>query len=224
MPRNPQKGLAATDVPGRMSPLTENRTYRRLFGVVFGRVYRVETAHCPHCGAENAQGTYYCTTCGKALATPHGAAGPRIVEADGLAGTAVGQSLQTEELHKQARKAAGALLAVAILQWVFGAILIAIAESEEELRNMEVRVVVYAVVFIIGAIFFALCLWARKNPLPAAITGLVLFVSIHLLDAAVDPTSLVRGIIVKIIIVVVLARAISAGIRYRKLREQAQPF
>ncbi len=41
-----------------------------------------------------------------------------------------------------------------------------------------------------------------------------------LLDAVVDPTTIVRGIIMKVIIIVVLAKAISAGLQHRKLMQE----
>lgn len=184
----------------------------------------MNTIACPHCGADNPLNAAFCTTCGKALPDQAAGAGPRIVEGDAVAGTSAGRSLQEEELRKQAKRAAGALLAVAILQWVFGAILLFAGQAASGRLGggVELNPIVYAVVFGIGVIFFVLFLWARRNPLPAAITGLVLFVSVHLLDAVADPSALVRGIIVKIIIVVVLARAIAAGVRHRKLRQEMQ--
>ena len=72
-------------------------------------------------------------------------------------------------------------------------------------------------VFGIGAAFFGLFLWARRNPFPAAVVGLVLFVSVHLFEAVMDPHSLYRGLIMKAIVIVVLARAVSQTGRYRQL-------
>jgi hypothetical protein len=183
----------------------------------------MDTATCPHCGVANELDASFCISCGKALPGRAEAGGPQIVEGSALAGTTAGQSLQEEELRKQSRKAAGALLAVAILQCLFGVLLLVVGRAMlGGAQDVELDRLVFVVVFAIGLIFFGLFWWARHNPLPAAITGLVLFVTVHLLDALADPTALARGIIVKVIIIVVLARAISAGVRHRKLRQEMQ--
>lgn len=173
---------------------------------------------CPHCGAMNPSGGAFCESCGKALPSA-AASGPRILSsATGFASTGAGRSMQSDELQKQAKKAAGALLAVAIIQVIFGAILVFAllpAGIPAATRNM-----IMLSVFGIGAVFFALYFWARKQPLPASIVGLVLFITMHLLDAIADPTALARGLIMKIIIIVVLVNAIQAGLKHRQLKRQ----
>ena len=75
---------------------------------------RVTEQNCPHCGALNPGGAAFCESCGKALPnlTP---TGPRIVSGNQFATSTVGRELQADELHKTAKKASGALLAVAII-------------------------------------------------------------------------------------------------------------
>jgi len=178
---------------------------------------------CPHCSAVNPNEASFCAACGKALPGLAPSA-PKFVDANDQAATRAGRSLQAEELRKALKKATGALLAVAILQCLFGVLLIWLGPmmlGGGDGGGMPPAV--FIAVFSIAAIFFGLYLWARRNPLPAAICGLVVFVTVHLLDALADPTAIVRGIFIKIIIILVLARAISAGARYRKLqREQLQ--
>ena len=70
-------------------------------------------------------------------------------------------------------------------------------------------------------VFFALYFWARKQPLPASIVGLLVYVTMHLLDAIADPTAIARGIIMKIIIIAILVNAIQAGVKYRQLQRQS---
>jgi hypothetical protein len=136
-----------------------------------------------------------------------------------VAATGVGRRLQTEELQKTARKAAGALLAVAILQAVFGGIVLAMLP---DVVPQQQKTILMVTVFGIAAVFFGLFLWARVQPFPAAIVGLVLFVTFHLLDALADPTALARGIIVKVIVIVILAQAIKAGAQHRRLLREQQ--
>jgi len=173
---------------------------------------------CPHCGAPNPSTGTFCESCGKALPSSV-ASSPRVTSsAAGFAGTDAGRSLQAAELQKQAKKAAGALLAVAIIQAIVGTIVVFALPNNvpEKARN-----IVMVSVFGIAVVFFALYFWARKQPLPAAIVGLVLFVTMHLLDAIADPAALVRGIIMKIIIIAILVNAIQAGVKFRQLQRGA---
>jgi hypothetical protein len=179
---------------------------------------------CPHCGASNPAGAAFCESCGKALPTM-GATGPRVVSSDAAPATSVARGLLEDDLKKQMKKASTALLIVAILQAVFGPVALMLMKSKAEQEAgpgavMEIEPIMYVIVFGLAIAFFALWLWSRVNPFAAAIVGLVLFVSVHLLDAVADPTQLARGILVKIIVIAMLVQAIKAGLQYRKLREQ----
>jgi hypothetical protein len=176
--------------------------------------------NCPHCGVTHSTESAYCTSCGKALpgSTP---GGPRVINNLDELQTAPGRALQGAELRKELKKASGALLAVALLQTFFGGLLFVIGPLAVGSKQAgTLPPIVFVSVFGIAAIFFGLYIWARKKPFPAAIVGLVVFLTVHLLDALADPKALARGIIVKIIIVLVLARAVSAGAKYRKLLRQ----
>jgi hypothetical protein len=160
----------------------------------------------------------FCESCGQALpsALP---TSPRIVSAGtGFAGTAIGRGLQSEELHKQAKKAAGALLAVAVIQAVVGPlqVLLVLGNAPARLRNAA-----FVEVFTIAFVFFVIFLWARKQPLPAAIVGLVLFITLQVIYGILDPTNLFKGILLKIIIIAILVNAIQAGVKYRQIQREA---
>lgn len=68
----------------------------------------------------------------------------------------------------------------------------------------------FALAFAYGvvAVFAGLYVWARSNPYPACITGLGLYIVIHLLAALADPTSLYKGIIIKVIVIGLLGKSI----------------
>ena len=147
---------------------------------------------CPHCGAENSSVSAFCQTCGKAMpsAMP---GGPRVVTANTLPQSSAGRTLVTGDLQRQMKKASGALLAVAILQAIFGPVMLFIQKSQLETqyhRTIEIPALSYAIVFGIAGAFFALWFWSRINPFAAAIVGLVLFVTIHAVDAIADPATL----------------------------------
>lgn len=173
----------------------------------------MSSVYCPHCGAANLTDAAFCASCGKAV-PPVAGGGPRIITSADTAATGAGRTLQSEELQKQTKKAAGALLAVAILQAVVGTIILAMA-------GRNVPPAGYVIIYGVAAVFLGLYFWARKSPFPAAIVGLAVFVTLHLLEAIADPTSIRNGVIIKVIIIVVLVQAISAGAKHRQLLREA---
>lgn len=173
---------------------------------------------CPHCGAENFTPGAFCESCGKALPSAS-ASGPRIVT-DADATTSAGQTLVRKSLEKDMKKAFTALMVVAVLQTIFGPIMLFAQKKALEVQNpgMEFRIEpwAYGVVFGIAIAFWILAIWSRKAPLPASIVGLVLFVTLHLIEAVADPTTIAKGLLVKIIVVVVLSQAIQASLKHRQ--------
>jgi hypothetical protein len=159
-----------------------------------------------------------------------------VLSGSALASTGAGIKLQGDELKRQAAKASNALLIVAILQMIGTAILLSVAIGAvggfDRLSN-EGKVTV-AVVVGVAAVFWGLYFWARVNPLPAAIVGLVVYVTLWIVDLiaafaavakapagqAAPATSPFSGIIVRIIIIVMLVRAIKAGLQHRRLLRQ----
>jgi hypothetical protein len=188
---------------------------------------------CPHCSASNPSNAQFCESCGKALPNLS-ATGPRIVDGTAFATTTAGQKLQADELNKQAKKAAGALLAVAIIQTIVCGALILIASSN---KRMNVMFQNNAFLGIIGSalIFWLLYCWARVQPLPAAIVGLVLYATLVTINVIVSVSRLSTpgatggtgfgGIGIgwlDIVILIVLAKAISAGSKYRKMTQTSE--
>ena len=64
----------------------------------------------------------------------------------------------------------------------------------------------------IGVIFLGLWFWAKKAPLRALVTALALFVTVHAVDALVDPKALMRGVILKVLVIAGLAGGIKAAL------------
>jgi hypothetical protein len=186
---------------------------------------------CPHCSGANDGASAFCQSCGKALpdAQP---SGPRVIANTAFASTSAGQKLQAYELHRQARRAAGALLTVALIQFVFGMIfLMRLLPVRGQFRQLSPAV--YILIFgsfAVSAMFVGLYVWARVNPLPPSIVGLVLYIVVsigsYMLTAQiysaapagrVGTTPLPWG---KLIITFVLVRAVAAALRHRKLMQE----
>lgn len=185
---------------------------------------------CPHCGAVDPGAAAFCVRCGKAMPQ---ASGPKIVREKDLASSSTGQNLQSQELAKKARSASTTLIVLAVLQFLASGVLVFAGMNVgpegvkqpgvEEAITGDSVVVIGAVIGVLAAIFLALGIWARRSPLPAAITGLTLYVTLMLAGAALDPASLVQGIILKAIIILFLVRAIQAGFQHRALLRKMNP-
>jgi uncharacterized membrane protein YiaA len=72
-----------------------------------------------------------------------------------------------------------------------------------------------AVLVALGVIYIGLWWWAQTNAFAAALIALLLFVTVMLVSALIDPVSLVKGIIIKIVIIGALSSAVSSGYRQR---------
>ena len=190
---------------------------------------------CPHCGVANPGGAAFCESCGKALPSL-AATGPRIVAGNQFATSTVGRELQADELHKTAKKASGALLAVAIIQTIIGpVVLFALAGARSGSPEFMAAIVIQ---LVIAAVFWGLWIWSRFQPLPAAIVGLVLYGTLVAINVITNVSAMAQnggerragggigglGIgWLDIVIMAVLARAISAGAQHRKLMKQSAP-
>lgn len=63
----------------------------------------------------------------------------------------------------------------------------------------------------ISLVYAILGFWAKQKPLPAILCCLVLYITLIILNGLFDPTTLLRGIIIKIIIIVYLIKGIKAS-------------
>ena len=184
------------------------------------RAAAVGGVDCPHCGDPNGPGGRYCESCG--LALPAAArVKMSVLSDDADPRTPPGRALQTRAQYGTARKAAWALLAVAALQLLTAAFFYFVVYpgvvrngSPDDARGVLLAV---ATIAALGVVFLGLFAWALRSPLPAAIVGLVLFVTAILADAVADPRTLANGWLVRLIVIVVLAKAVQAGVRHRRL-------
>jgi hypothetical protein len=87
------------------------------------------------------------------------------------------------------------------------------AAREQVLRFVYL---IYGGTFALGVLFVVLGFLVKKYPVPATITGLVLYVGATAVFALINPTSIVAGIIIKIIIIVCLVKAIQSALAYQR--------
>jgi len=99
---------------------------------------------------------------------------------------------------------------------VWGLGIVAVVQVITTLVIMPDSVVLWAV----AGIFAALAVWASKAPLIASSVGLGVFVLMHGFEAFVEPASLTRGILMKVIVIGLLAAAIKGGLKHREFLQK----
>jgi hypothetical protein len=120
--------------------------------------------------------------------------------------------------REKAGNGSGWILAIAILQAVGGGFMYMMSASTSSPSD-PAAIGVLIVMLALALIFFGLWIWGRKSPFPALLTALVVFVSFHLLDAVLDPATLVQGIIMKIVVLSGLGTALKKAYVAKRERE-----
>ena len=77
---------------------------------------------------------------------------------------------------------------------------------------------VYVVNYFLAVLMIVIYVWSRSAPLPAMITGLGIYLAVVVLNAAVDPSSLRSGIVMKIIIGSMFYKGIRSAMEFRSSR------
>lgn len=151
---------------------------------------------CPKCGAQLAVTDRFCAECG---------ANAEV-------------ELHIAAFHQPALETARKwILAIGIIYVVSAFLMVAIAG---DMMLDQDKNLLYGVSFALCAIHIGLWWWAKTAPFPAAVVALVLFITVQLINAAVEPSTIYKGIIIKILFLVALIKAVQAGSEANRLRGQ----
>lgn len=114
----------------------------------------------------------------------------------------------------------GWILFVAILGLVSGVALTLVGLYGEGGEGAEDQGEAYLNIGIaglmLGIIYLGLWSWARRQPFPAALTALIIYLTLIAADVVMDPTNIGRGIIVKLFVIYGLSRAVQSGYSLRQ--------
>jgi hypothetical protein len=180
--------------------------------------YVPKDLRCPACGAEIQLLDEFCAKCGHALGTP------------------------ARFLHRHSVKSAtNAIWFLAVLFAIFGVVMFYASRgnTQDALQNLakfqdhevldpidgvtytagelRARVVwehrgVLVVNLILAAIMAVLAWWSKQRALPAILVATAIFVVVQVTAAIVDPASLMKGFIVKALVIAVLVRGIKGAL------------
>ncbi len=161
-----------------------------------------EMIKCSECGTENAMSAEFCEACGNSFAAIQEQLGEAYRD-------------EADRLKRETRAASKWLVAVAFLTGAAGFVEAIPLEGDAHIETVSGTIVA-------TVLFLALALWARRSPVAASVSALVLLGFLWLVDAVLDPTTIYHGIILKVVLVIVLSRAIKAGLRFRELKREGR--
>jgi hypothetical protein len=136
----------------------------------------------------------------------------------------VKRNLEQSKNTRQVAEGRNTLKWVGILNLVLGVIFYlsltsTLSGHKEALRL--VQMILFVAYFLPAVIFLGLYFWAKKNPLPATIAGLVVYVSFQIAGFAMNPeiAANLLGWVFRIMIIGALAKGIQSAAYEKKMTE-----
>ncbi|MGE0396951.1 MAG: hypothetical protein AB7T06_09555 [Kofleriaceae bacterium] len=202
--------------------------------------------NCPKCGVAVTADEKFCSGCGAGIAVgPDGnailydrVASPRVDLSSGHLGTArkwllaisiitlisgfVFYAINKSEIEKQLRDAEIQLSGMSpeerdrAFQESIG-----MTWDEAVAHDRGLVRLLLIVNIALSVIYFGLWFWAKKNPYAAALVALLLFLTVIVISAVYEPSTLYQGILVKILFIAALAKAVTAGREERRMASLA---
>jgi hypothetical protein len=73
---------------------------------------------------------------------------------------------------------------------------------------------------IVSGLYAGLGYWCRAQPVPAIISGLILYAVVTVLNAVIDPSTLLKGIIIKIFIIAFLIKGLISAYEAQRIKKE----
>ncbi len=125
------------------------------------------------------------------------------------------KQLELEAYQTSIRKARNTLFVAAALTFIGEAF--TISQYGEGFT-----VLTMTIILIEAGLFVALAFWSKKKPFAAIISGIILIILYWALSVYADPSNIFRGILVRIVMIVYLARATSDAKRWESLKKEIE--
>jgi hypothetical protein len=94
----------------------------------------------------------------------------------------------------------------------------------QKIRDNALRLtrMIHGAFIALGVIFVVLGMVVYAIPVPATVLGLVLYIGANAIVGAIDPSSLLSGALIKILIVIGLFKSVQAAVAYQREKANAE--
>jgi hypothetical protein len=116
------------------------------------------------------------------------------------------KQMQLQDTSSSIRKATNSLYVVAGVFVVYAIVLYYVSPDTNSSLDLLLTN------FALGIIFLLLGWWSTRKPVAALISGLSLFVALQVLNMIIDPTTIIKGIILKVFVIIYLIRGLQAAL------------
>lgn len=159
-----------------------------------------EELSCTHCETLIQKNQKYCPGCGY---PQRGTAGEKSkFHADRILKNS--KAKEAPKLIRQARNTLFVIAGITLLSGLF------MFYFQDDIATLIAAVIMTAIYVILG-------FWSQQKPLIALVCALLLYLTNIVLSAVIEPETIYKGIIIKIIIIVFLAKGINSALHLRKM-------
>lgn len=116
---------------------------------------------------------------------------------------------EQEEWKRQVKNAKVTMIVLACISFFLGIVYFSIGGSE--------GIILFVIQAIVAAIYGFLAYWSEKTPFGAILTGLIIYISLHLLYAFEDPSTISKGVIIKVVIISYMIKGVASAAKVRNL-------
>ena len=158
---------------------------------------------CNHCSKVVDESVKFCVSCGY----PHN--GTASEKSKFHADRIINNS-KSKEAGGSLRKARNTLFFIAALSFGIGLFYMFTQNATDILITYSIQALIY---LLLG-------FWSQKKPLIALVLALLVYLTTIVISGIVEPATLFKGIIIKIFIIVFLAKGINSALHIRKMKAQ----
>ena len=164
-------------------------------------------ARCTSCENPVNEQDQFCTNCGFPLkGTPE--------EQEQFLSARRYKQHEMKELSRKTKNAQTTLFVLAGLFFVVGIIYYYIGGQN------DLAFAILITNLILAAVFLALGGWSKNKPVAAIISGLVLYILVQFISIVDDPSNIVKGIIVKILVIGYLVKGLQSAMAAERLKKE----
>ena len=165
------------------------------------------TEKCAHCNTEIKTEDTFCTQCGYPLKGTE-------AEQNNFTTEKQFEEIDMFTYNKTLRQASNTLYYLAGVFVFSGLLYFFMHKDEAEVVSVVITNLVMAIIFV------ALGAYSKRKPLACLISGLSLYIIVLVLNAIIEPMSIVQGIIIKVIIIGYMIRGIKSASEIEKIRKE----